>query len=537
MRRSRAGTRSWRSGIRTGAASLVISSGDRKRGEAGRRGSPPSVQRRSQARRSRARRVAAIGLAAIASAAKPGAAGRRHRYSGDRKRGEAGAVPRKRVAPPGRRHRPSPRHVWNDNAVPPESISKAARWSIVIIALSATLCSFVFINGIAFVIPMLETKRDTNLAAAGLLASMPSFGMVLTLFAWGALLDRVGERLVLSVGSALTAAATYAAASFDSLVVVGAFLFLGGMAAASANTASGRLVTGWFPPHQRGLVMGVRQTAQPLGIALGAAVIPELAEHGLSRALMFPAMICTLAAVACAIGVVDPPRAPRSAASDQELANPYHGSTVLWRIHFASALLMVPQCVVATFMLVWLIVDTNWPIGTASGLVTIAQLLGAAARVLAGRWSDRVRSRLRPVRSLAVARAVTMVVLALTDHLGSSLAVTMMVAAAVISVLDNGLSSTAVAEIAGPYWSGRALGIQNTTQRLTAGVAPPLFGALIGAAGYPLAFALCGLFPLAALRLVPVKAEPAGRSVLEALRTLRVPPGPPAASQPPPRHQ
>src|SRR5699024_8956763 len=122
--------------------------------------------------------------------------------------------------------------------------------------------------------------------------------------------------IVLSVGSALTALATFAAASMHSLVAVGAFLFLGGMAAASANTASGRLVTGWFPPHQRGLAMGIRQTAQPLGIALGAAVIPELAEHGLSRALMFPAMLSAVAAVACAIGVLDPQRPPRDAAPE-----------------------------------------------------------------------------------------------------------------------------------------------------------------------------------------------------------------------------
>lgn len=405
-------------------------------------------------------------------------------------------------------------------------MSTAARWSIVVIALAATLSSFVFINGIAFVIPMLETKRGTNLALAGLLASMPSFGMVLTLFAWGAVLDRVGERIVLSVGSALTAVATYAAASMQSLVAVGTFLFLGGMAAASTNTASGRLVTGWFPAHQRGLVMGIRQTAQPLGIALGASVMPELAEHGLTRALMFPATMCAVAAVACAIGVADPPRKPRSAATDRELASPYRGSMVLWRIHFASALLMVPQCVIATFMLVWLIVDTRWTIAAAGGLVTLSQLLGAAGRVLAGRWSDRVRSRLRPIRTLALAAATAMLLLGLSDHFHSRLASTVMVVAAVLTVLDNGLSSTAIAEIAGPYWGGRALGTQNTTQRLTAAVAPPLFGALVGAAGYPLAFAACGLFPLAALGLVPVKAEPEGVSVLTALRTLGVPPGP-----------
>ena len=40
-------------------------------------------------------------------------------------------------------------------------------------------------------------------------------------------------------------------------------LFLGGMAAASSNSASGRLVVGWFPAERRGLAMGIRQTAQP----------------------------------------------------------------------------------------------------------------------------------------------------------------------------------------------------------------------------------------------------------------------------------
>ena len=53
-----------------------------------------------------------------------------------------------------------------------------------------------------------------------------------------------------------------------------------------------------------------------------------------------------------------------------------------------------------------------------------------------------------------------------------------------------------------------------------------MFGALIAAAGYPLAFAVCGLFPLAAMGLVPVRAEPEGRSVREALRTMHLPPQP-----------
>lgn len=401
------------------------------------------------------------------------------------------------------------------------SVGTATRWWILGVSLLATLCAFTFINGIAFIIPMLESKRDTNLAQAGLLASMPSAGMVLTLYGWGYLLDRIGERVVLSIGMALTGAACFAAAAMNSLVAVGAFLFLGGMAAACANTASGRLVAGWFPAHQRGLVMGIRQTAQPLGIALGAMVIPKFAENGLEHALKFPATICTVAAVACALGVIDPPRPPRTEAPPEQLVSPYRGSSVLWRIHAASAAMMVPQCVIATFMLVWLIREQHQSIGTAGALVTVSQLLGAAGRVAAGRWSDRTGSRMRPMRMLAVAGFAIMLLLGLSTYLNWTVATAVIVIAAVITVLDNGLSSTAIAEVAGPFWSGRALGTQNTSQRLTAAAAPPLFGLLVGAAGYPVAFASCGLIVLLALPIIPVRSESAPTAPADAAQADR----------------
>jgi MFS family permease len=389
------------------------------------------------------------------------------------------------------------------------TIGTIRRWSMLVIALTATLCSNVFINGVAFMIPVLHTQRGLDLAQAGLVSSLPSFGMVVTLIAWGWVVDRIGERIVLALGSALTAAAAFAAASAHSLVVVGLFLFLGGMAAASSNSASGRLVVGWFPPEKRGLVMGIRQTAQPLGVGVGALVIPRLSEtHGVAVALMFPAIVCAVAAVVSAVGVLDPPRPPRAEAHADDLANPYRGSSTLWRIHAVSVLLVGPQCVVWTFALVWLMTDRGWSAASAGTMVTVAQLLGAAGRIAVGRWSDKVGSRLHPVRTIALGAAIAMGLLALTDLLHSPVAVAVMVVASVITVSDNGLAFTAIAEIAGPFWSGRALGTQNTSQLLTAGVVPPVFGALITAAGYPLAFAVCALFPLVALPLVPVNADP-----------------------------
>ncbi|NED69828.1 MFS transporter, partial [Streptomyces sp. SID10244] len=54
-----------------------------------------------------------------------------------------------------------------------------------------------------------------------------------------------------------------------------------------------------------------------------------------------------------------------------------------------------------------------------------------------------------------------------------------------------------------PGWSGRGLAVQNTAQYLATAATTPVLGALIGAAGFPLAFALTALTPLVAVPLVP----------------------------------
>ena len=79
--------------------------------------------------------------------------------------------------------------------------------------------------------------------------------------------------------------------------------------------------------------------------------------------------------------------------------------------------------------------------------------------------------------------------------------------AAIVTVADNGLGYTSVAELAGVDWSGRALGMQNTAQNLTAVACAPVLAAIIGDTRYALAFGLVTLFPLLAVAATPVRAE------------------------------
>ncbi|MCX7522463.1 MFS transporter [Microbacterium sp. STN6] len=443
------------------------------------------------------------------------------------------------------------RETVTDAASAPPTVGVPPRaWTMLGLGVAAQAAGTVFVSAPAFLIPLLHTERGMSLAQAGLLAAVPTLGMVLTLIAWGALTDRVGERWVIAGGLALTALAALGAVLVQGYVMLGLFLLLGGMAAASTNAASGRVVVGWFPKHRRGLAMGIRQMCQPLGVTIAALTIPTIASSaGVGAAIAVPLVMTAVLAVACAIGIVNPPRPGRArdatasdtaataataaatastaydTASDTATAtatdsptapapsradapgtrpaNPYRASGFLWRIHAVSVLLVVPQFTLSTFGLVWLTAELHWPALAAGVLVGVAQFVGALGRLAVGVLSDRVGSRVRPLRWVAVAASASMLLLAALDTQHWGAAAVVFVIATTISVADNGLAFTSVAEVAGTQWAGRALGAQNTGQFLAASVVGPAVGGLIGLVGYPLAFALVAACPALAVPLTP----------------------------------
>jgi len=382
-------------------------------------------------------------------------------------------------------------------------------WAMLAVGVLAQVAGTVFVTTPAFLIPLLHLDRGVSLTQAGLLAAAPTLGLVLTLIAWGALADRIGERWVIAGGLALTALAALGAVFADGAVLadqyawLGVFFLLGGMASASTNAASGRVVVGWFPKHRRGLAMGIRQMSQPLGVTVSAVTIPVIAAGpGIAAALVVPLVFTGVLAIVCALVIVNPPRAtpaPDAAAP----ANPYRTSAFLWRIHAVSALLVLPQFLLSIFGLVWLVSELGWNPLAAGVLVGVSQFIGAIGRIGVGVLSDRVGSRVRPLRWVAVSAAAVMLLLAAVDATHFAAAGLVFVIATSVTVADNGLAFTSVAEMAGTAWAGRALGAQNTAQFLVASIAAPLFGTLIGLVGYPLTFVAAALAPVIAIPLVP----------------------------------
>ena len=398
------------------------------------------------------------------------------------------------------------------------AMSATRRWTMLVCSLIAAMTTTCATAGVAYVIPVLHRDHGISLTDAATLAAVPTIGLTLTIIAWGAALDRFGERRVLLVSLTVTLVGTLAAfivaqtgGGFVALVIP---LLIGGLGSGAANGASGRIVVGWFPADQRGTAMGVRQMAQPLGIGVCALTMPVLADRwGLAAALTVPAAVTVIGLIAVAAAVVDPPSP--SAETSVPTGNPYRGSRFLQRVHAVSVLLVIPQSMLWTFVPAWLIVGHGWSAFGAGALVTATQVTGAFGRIAAGRLSDVMGSRMRPVRYIAVAAGASTALLALTDWIGSPVAAAVMVLASISTVADNGLAFTAIAEFAGPAWSGRSLGVQNTAQYVTTAATTPLFGGVIEAAGYPAAFAVAAAAPLVAIGLVPRDAvrgreEPVG---------------------------
>jgi sugar phosphate permease len=375
------------------------------------------------------------------------------------------------------------------------------RWLILALGWAAQTATCCFTYGIPMLVPAIRRDDHVSLAGAGAVVVAPTVGLLCTLIVWGWATDHVGERRVIVTGLALAAIFLGIGCATRGLTSLAILLALAGAAGASVNAASGRVVLGWFAPHERGLAMGVRQTAQPIGVGLAAIALPPLADHNLSTALAFPAVLCAVVGLLVLLLVVDPPRS--APASKAESPNPYLRPRI-WRLHAASAALVVPQFAVSAFVLEYLVAQRHWPIGAAGRLVFLMQVAGALGRIGAGIWSDRVGSRLRPMRQVAVASAIAMGAIAVGDATGQWWVIVALGAGAVISVTDNGLGYTAVAELAGSRWIGRALGMQNSAQNVAAIVTPPLLGALIEGSSYAWGFWAVAVFPLVAVVLTPV---------------------------------
>ena len=214
------------------------------------------------------------------------------------------------------------------------------RWVVLASGAGATAALSAVQGGLPALGPAIQRAFGLTLVEVTAVFTAFALGTVLTLLAWAVLSDRVGERRVVAIGLAAGSLAMAGVAATDGYPALLGGVALAGMLGSSAISASGRAVFGWFPRGERGLALGLRQTAVPAGAAAASFSLPPLAAAaGLDAALYALAGGMLLAAVAAAVWLRDAP-AHESAAppAPDAVRDPR-----IWRLSAASSLMIIGQ--------------------------------------------------------------------------------------------------------------------------------------------------------------------------------------------------
>jgi len=315
-------------------------------------------------------------------------------------------------------------------------------------------------------------------------------GLTFALLPWGYAVDRFGERWTLAGGLATCAGLLVGAAYAPSFGWLVTLLGLAGIAGGSVQSGSGRAVMRWFAASERGLALGVRQTAVPIGGAIAALALPQLGSP--KAGLLFVAAFVLAGALAGAL-VLRSGTEEHIEQTDVEITL---RDRRLWLACWGSGLYLVAQVAMMGFVVLFLYDEHGFSTGEAAAVFAGGQAIAAVLRIGFGRWSDVLGSRVQPLRWIGLAIGVSVALVAVLSGAPSWLLVPALVAATAISMAWNGLSYTIAAELGGRR-SGAAIGFQQTVLSAIGVAAPVAFAAVVSASSWGLAFGVAALFPLA----------------------------------------
>jgi MFS family permease len=323
--------------------------------------------------------------------------------------------------------------------------------------------------------PALKSHYGLTLSETGVVLAAIGIGMLFTLLPWGLVADRVDERWVIATGLTGAAGALAAASATHGYAAVTGTLVATGALGASVNAASGRAIMAWFPSSELGTALGIRQTAIPIGGALGALALPALASAGGTRAaFLFLAGACLTGAVIAAVFIRG---GSREEPELEEVSRPLRDPR-MWLLGTGTGLYLVAQIGLTAFVVLFLHQHHHVSDHAAGAVLAAIYVLAIAARIGSGRISDRLGSRLEPLRTIGVALTLFTAAVAVASEAPLGLLVPLFIVAGVLSMSWNGLAYASAAEMAGAARTGAALGFQQTLLGVVVAGAPPLIAAI-----------------------------------------------------------
>jgi MFS transporter, ACS family, hexuronate transporter len=367
--------------------------------------------------------------------------------------------------------------------------------------------------------PFLLESLALSRVQVGLCLPAVYLGGVLMALPAGWLTDRLGVRLALGLGQLLVGAMIALAASSASLAGLLALLVLGGFGFSVLNPATGRAVVDWFPPRERGIAMGIKQTGLTLGGLAGALALPPIAlawswRHALATAGGLSLLSAALVSILYRPGATGAQEHAHEGPRLAELGTFLRRPPILVVFGCGLALSIAQSSLLAYFVL---FTKETFAVSavTAAQFLALAQVGGTVGRVAWGVVSDRsFGGRRRPgvVASAAIGGAAY-AVLALGNLLPLSIMVPLALVAGAGAFGWVGLYFALVAEIGGPRYAGLLTGAATACSWSGTLIGPPIFGLVLETTGsytvpWLILTAIAALVVLTLPRLAPLVPRP-----------------------------
>lgn len=388
--------------------------------------------------------------------------------------------------------------------------SVKSRWPILALVTLAHALGALTALAVAPLAPFLLESLALSRLQVGLFLPAVYLGGVLMALPAGLFTDRLGVRLAFTLGQLLVGSMITLAAWSPDYGLVLFLLVLGGFGFSVLNPATGRAVVEWFPPRERGIAMGVKQTGLTLGGLTAALVLPPIARSWSWRyALATAGILSLVSAMLVAIfyrskpahASANPAERPRVS----ELAEFLRRPPIL--VVFGCGLaLSIAQSSLLAYLVLYAKDSFDVSAVRAAQFLAIAQVGGTLSRVLWGVVSDRsFGGRRRPgVVACAALGAFAYTTLALGSRLPEWLVYPLAFVAGAAAFGWVGLYFALVAEIGGPRHAGILTGAATACSWSGTLVGPPIFGLVLEAtSGYAVSWLILTAVALAVAVTLP----------------------------------
>ena len=380
------------------------------------------------------------------------------------------------------------------------------RWAILAITGLCFLITFITRFTWPPLIPEAAPQLGMEMTQAGAFMSAFYIGYVITQVPAGALVDKFGVRVILSVSLLLEGVATFFMGSITGFQPGFVLRLITGIGAGAVMSCCSRAIMDWFPAKERGTAFGLLLAAPSAGIVLSNYIVPVLNNafggwQGVFRTIGIVTIICGFAVFAMI----------KTTKQVQGKNNILLGfKTVLTNKNLlltglAGFCLMWVELCTATWANTYIKQELGYSVATAGIVMVFYGIGGVISPMISGYISDKT-GKLKGILMAAYALSIPVTLL-----FGYQTSIAALCAVGFlfgfICYIANPLLNVMVNEFAGKELAGTATGTTNFMYQMASIIGPAVIGFSIDFSGnFSSVWWIMAIGPLVGLLLlIPVK--------------------------------